>query len=204
MVRVGSLGEFGRNIRAAPRPSRTAPPGRRSPPAQVQQKLPCARWLVPRDPIRQVSPTAPKPALVGSLAPSAVNRARLHQLHCAFAGQSQGTKPHGDGLCPGGKVPLQASTPVRQCSASVTDCFYGGGKMGACLRTTDWSKSPLGAADSWPQSLRTAVSICLECRTPVILAWGPELTVIHNDDYAAVLGDPQAALLGGAGRDVCP
>jgi two-component sensor histidine kinase len=76
--------------------------------------------------------------------------------------------------------------------------------MGACLRTTDWSKSPLGAADSWPQSLRTAVSICLECRTPVILAWGPELTVIHNDDYAAVLGDPQAALLGGAGRDVCP
>lgn len=73
--------------------------------------------------------------------------------------------------------------------------------MGASMRATDWSQSPLGAPDSWPQSLRTAVNICLECRTAVILAWGPELVVLYNDDCAAILGDSHPAALGEAGRE---
>jgi hypothetical protein len=75
--------------------------------------------------------------------------------------------------------------------------------MGERLRATDWSKSPLGAVDTWPQSLRTAVSICLECQTAVILAWGHELVLLYNDAYAAVIGDQHPAALGGASRDVC-
>jgi hypothetical protein len=31
----------------------------------------------------------------------------------------------------------------------------GGGKMGALLREHDWSKTPLGPLEIWPQSLRT-------------------------------------------------
>ena len=37
----------------------------------------------------------------------------------------------------------------------------GGGQMGALIRSMDWSKTPLGPVDSWPQSLRTSVSLCL-------------------------------------------
>jgi two-component sensor histidine kinase len=42
----------------------------------------------------------------------------------------------------------------------------------------------------------------LECQTAVVLAWGPELVVLYNDAYAAILGDQHPAALGGAGRDV--
>ena len=33
--------------------------------------------------------------------------------------------------------------------------------MGALMRALDWAATPLGPVESWPQSLRTAVSICL-------------------------------------------
>ncbi len=43
----------------------------------------------------------------------------------------------------------------------------GGGKMGALLREYDWSRTPLGPIESWPQSLRTTVgwSFSPRCRS---------------------------------------
>ena len=35
----------------------------------------------------------------------------------------------------------------------------GGGEMGERTRAFDWSGTPLGPIDRWPQSLRTALSI---------------------------------------------
>ena len=49
----------------------------------------------------------------------------------------------------------------------------------------DWSATPLGPAGSWPQSLRTAVRIVLGSRFSMWMAWGPELTFLYNDAYAA-------------------
>jgi hypothetical protein len=40
----------------------------------------------------------------------------------------------------------------------------GGGEMGALMRATDWSATPVGPVESWPQSLRTAISILLESK----------------------------------------
>ena len=40
----------------------------------------------------------------------------------------------------------------------------GGGEMGWRIRAFDWSKTPLGPVEEWPQSLRSAVSICLASR----------------------------------------
>ncbi|MGP0091316.1 MAG: sensor histidine kinase [Xanthobacteraceae bacterium] len=76
--------------------------------------------------------------------------------------------------------------------------------MGVRMRATDWSQTPLGAADSWPQSLRTTASLCLECRTAVFLAWGPELVILCNDECAAILGDQHPAALREAGRGAWP
>jgi hypothetical protein len=47
------------------------------------------------------------------------------------------------------------------------DCLAGGGDMGVRMRTFDWSATPLGAVARWPQSLQTAVSICLASRFPI-------------------------------------
>jgi hypothetical protein len=37
----------------------------------------------------------------------------------------------------------------------------GGGEMGALIRTHDWSSSPLGPPENWPQPLRTAIRLLL-------------------------------------------
>jgi PAS domain S-box-containing protein len=48
----------------------------------------------------------------------------------------------------------------------------------------DWQNSPLGAANTWPQSLRTAVDIVIHSPMPMLLLWGPQLTQIYNDGFA--------------------
>jgi len=63
-----------------------------------------------------------------------------------------------------------------------------GGEMGERMRALDWSRTALGRVDLWPQSLRTAVSICLNSRFPMIVWWGPQLTVLYNDGYIPMLG----------------
>ncbi|HKQ72714.1 MAG TPA: PAS domain S-box protein [Blastocatellia bacterium] len=59
----------------------------------------------------------------------------------------------------------------------------GGGEMGKLIREMDWSKTPLGPIESWPQSLRTTVSLCLASNFPISIAWGPQRTQIYNDGY---------------------
>jgi PAS domain S-box-containing protein len=72
--------------------------------------------------------------------------------------------------------------------AVVEQVLAGGGKMGALMRSIDWSKTPLGPVSQWPQSLRTALSICLASRFPMLIWWGSELIQFYNDAYRPVLG----------------
>ncbi|WP_159682067.1 PAS domain-containing protein [Luteimonas sp. 9C] len=64
------------------------------------------------------------------------------------------------------------------------------------IATHDWSTSPLGTPDCWPQSLRTALGLMLESRFAMCLCWGPELTLFYNDGYAPHLGAKDATALG--------
>jgi signal transduction histidine kinase len=68
------------------------------------------------------------------------------------------------------------------------DCLTGGGEMGALMRSTDWSRTVFGPVASWPQSLRTAVSIMLEARFAIVVAWGPDFRFLYNDRYRPILG----------------
>ncbi len=83
------------------------------------------------------------------------------------------------------------------------DLMSGGGEMGAMMRAHDWSKTPFGPLSSWPQSLRTALRICLDSRFPILIWWGPEFRVLYNDAYIPALGTtkhPKA--LGEPGKQV--
>ena len=64
------------------------------------------------------------------------------------------------------------------------------------MRAHEWTKTPLGSLESWPQSLRTATSILLNSRYPMFLAWGPELAFIYNDGYRPIFGAKHPAALG--------
>jgi two-component sensor histidine kinase len=85
----------------------------------------------------------------------------------------------------------------------VNDFLAGGGGMGALTRAFDWSKTCLGAPETWPQSLRVTVRIVLNSRHPMFIWWGPELIQFYNDAYRATMGpEMHPSALGARGR-VC-
>lgn len=65
----------------------------------------------------------------------------------------------------------------------------GGGIMGQLIREKDWSKHQLGTPATWPQSLRTTLSIILNSKFPMFLFWGPDLICFYNDAYLPSLGN---------------
>ncbi len=91
---------------------------------------------------------------------------------------------------------------ARQGAASALGFLEGGRTLGALMRAHDWSATPIGPPAAWPQSLRTAVSIALNSRHPMFVAWGAELTFLYNDAYAEILGAKHPAALGRRFRDI--
>lgn len=89
---------------------------------------------------------------------------------------------------------------MEQLQPTSDPCLAGGGAMGTLMRALDWSQTALGPVQAWPQSLRTAISICLNSRFPMLIWWGPELIMLYNDAYRPILGltkHPQALGLRG-------
>jgi PAS domain S-box-containing protein len=95
-----------------------------------------------------------------------------------------------------------ASNATTTSLPPVEHIFAGRGEMASLIRTMDWSKTPLGAIDAWPPSLRTAVSICLGSRHPIVLWWGPERWMFYNDGYRPMLGESKhPQFLGRPGKE---
>jgi len=78
----------------------------------------------------------------------------------------------------------------------------GGGAMGALMRGLDWSKTSFGPVEDWSQALKSAVTICLGSRFPMVLYWGPERALIYNDAWSPVLGQKHPWALGRPGWEV--
>ena len=80
----------------------------------------------------------------------------------------------------------------------------GGGVMGELVRSKDWSATPLGAPQSWPQPLKTLVALMLSADQPMFIGWGPDHIFLYNDRYAPMLADRHPAALGRTFFDVWP
>jgi PAS domain S-box-containing protein len=68
------------------------------------------------------------------------------------------------------------------------DFLSGGGEVGARIRAFDWTTTPLGAPENWPQSLKTIVRVMLDSRYAMWMLWGPEYTFFCNDAYLPTVG----------------
>ncbi len=68
-----------------------------------------------------------------------------------------------------------------------SDWLQAGGNLASRIWEYDWSKTPLGPLQAWPQSLRTAVNLMLNSQHPIWIGWGPEMTYLYNDAYISVL-----------------
>ena len=86
--------------------------------------------------------------------------------------------------------------PKHPDSHADTHFLVGDGEMATLIRSRDWTNTPLGLIESWPQSLRTTVSLCLGSNFPINIVWGPQHTQIYNDGYRVVCGEGHPAILG--------
>ena len=77
--------------------------------------------------------------------------------------------------------------------------LFGPGEMRERIRAHDWSSTALGPPARWPQSLRTALGICLASRFPMLLWWGPEMLIFYNDAYIPIFGGKHPRALGSPG-----
>jgi len=93
---------------------------------------------------------------------------------------------------------------ARNRELATSDWLVADGEMGSLIRSKDWSQTPVGPAESWPQSLKTALGIMLHSRYQMFVWWGPELTYFYNDAYIPVLGKRHPWALGQAPRVVWP
>lgn len=93
--------------------------------------------------------------------------------------------PHPDPDGPAPALPW-AADPVFACS----------GEMARRMAAHPWHDSVLGVPAGWPQALRTAVSILLRSKYPMILTWGEDLVMLYNDAFIPTLGEKHPRALG--------
>lgn len=77
-----------------------------------------------------------------------------------------------------------------------------GGEMARLIESFDWSRSPLGPMAQWPQSLKTALNICLRSRFQLAVYWGPQLIFLYNDAEREVIGAMHPSALGKPAQEV--
>ncbi len=90
-----------------------------------------------------------------------------------------------------------------------TDNLYfleGDGEMAILHREKNWSATPLGPPQIWPQSLRATVDMMLNSLFPMFLLWGEDYICFYNDAYRPSLGDngKHPYILGQGARDAWP
>jgi PAS domain S-box-containing protein len=72
------------------------------------------------------------------------------------------------------------------------------------IRSIDWQNTSLGPVETWPQSLRSALSICLNSNFPIAIYWGADLVLIYNEAWSPIPGNKHPWALGKPAVKVWP
>ena len=65
-----------------------------------------------------------------------------------------------------------------------------------------WPDTPFGPVPSWPASLKTALSICINSHFPMVVWWGKDFRLLYNDAFIPILGDRHPQALGQPAQSV--
>ena len=79
-----------------------------------------------------------------------------------------------------------------------------GGECGRLIASFEWINTELGAIETWSSSLRTATSILLQSRVPIVMLWGEDGVMLYNDAYSVFAGGRHPHQLGLKVRDGWP
>jgi len=72
------------------------------------------------------------------------------------------------------------------------------------IAAKDWSTTSIGAIETWPQSLKSAVSLILLSPVPIVMLWGEDGIMLYNDAYSVFAGRRHRELLGSKVREGWP
>lgn len=98
---------------------------------------------------------------------------------------------------PGRKTPVTGhDSPATGRTAKGLGFLIGGGKVAKVIREKNWSDLPLGLPTTWPDTLKTAVSLMLPSPHQSVIFWGEEFSAIYNDAYIPVMGNSHPRALG--------
>jgi PAS domain S-box-containing protein len=89
-------------------------------------------------------------------------------------------------------------------SPAVSRFLDSPGDTASLIRAFDWSQTPLGPIEHWPQSLKTIASFLVRSPVPIVLLWGPDGVMIYNDAYSVFAGGRHPRLLGSKVREGWP
>jgi signal transduction histidine kinase len=78
----------------------------------------------------------------------------------------------------------------------VSNGLTGGGEMGDRIRAFDWSTTPIGSLENFPQSLRSILSLMLPSKASMSIFWGTDLIQFYNDAYVPLIGAKHPIFLG--------
>jgi PAS domain S-box-containing protein len=70
------------------------------------------------------------------------------------------------------------------------------GELGGLISELDWSRTSLGAIESWPHVVKTTVALILQSPVPIVTLWGEDGVMIYNDAYSVFAGGRHPGLLG--------
>lgn len=70
------------------------------------------------------------------------------------------------------------------------------GEMASLIKSFDWSKTSIGAYDSWPHTLKAYVSMMLAQPNPCSIFWGDDFIQIYNQSCISTMGDRHPSNLG--------
>ena len=76
------------------------------------------------------------------------------------------------------------------------DSLLDGSEMGRRIHAFDWSATPLGPIDAWPQSLRSYTSMMLGTSFKSYVFWGARYVSLYNDAFIPVCGAKHPQILG--------
>jgi PAS domain S-box-containing protein len=99
---------------------------------------------------------------------------------------------------------LPSTSPGERTGGNTAPLASGPGELSALIRAQDWAATPLGSTETWPESLRSTLGLCLDAAFPIAIYWGRELRLLYNDAWRPILGDKHPWALGRPAQEVWP
>ena len=93
-------------------------------------------------------------------------------------------------------MPTELNCSTGNDQHDVPFVFAGEGEMARLVNEHRWEDTPLGPVSSWPESIRSAVSIALGSTFQLVVLSGPELVYIYNDASSSIFGQKHPWALG--------